>query len=115
VILSTGPIENNSVNGLRPTNEVIIVIVNNHALESSEVLIQGYVLNGTRNLYVNEFITVNPNQVITKNYTADFSSFEFLFTTGGAAEAQTEISFWGKDTAGQLVDVHHLVSEELLD
>ncbi|MBE0343801.1 YncE family protein, partial [Paenibacillus sp. 28ISP30-2] len=58
--------------------------------------------------------SVAPNQVVTKNYFANFDAFEFVFTTGGVALSQTEISVWGKNAAGQLVTAHRLVSSELL-
>jgi YVTN family beta-propeller protein len=47
-------------------------------------------------------------------YFANFDAFEFVFTTGGAAAGQTEISVWGKNAVGQLVTAHRLVSSELL-
>ena len=114
-ILSTGPIENRPVGGVRPTQQVTVKIDNNDSVNSSTVLIQGYSLNGTRSLYVLELFTVAPNQVVTKNYFVNFDSFEFVFTTSGTAAESTEISVWGKNSAGQLVAAHRLVSSELLN
>jgi hypothetical protein len=113
-ILSTGPIENNLVSGVRPTQRVTVRINNRDSANFSTLLIQGYYLNGTRTLYVLELISVNPNEVIAKDYYANFDAFEFVFTTGSAAEDETQISVWGKDSAGQLVTAHCLVSSELL-
>ncbi|ETT36252.1 hypothetical protein CXK86_13025 [Paenibacillus sp. BGI2013] len=115
MILSTGPIENNPVNSVRPTQQLTIKIDNRNLVDGSNILIQGYYLNGTRTLYVLELISINPNQVLTKNYYADFNSFEFVFTTSGLAEQQVQISVWGKDAAGQLVSAHRLVASEQLD
>lgn len=113
-ILSTGPIENRPVGGVRPTQQVTVKIINTDSANFSTVFIQGYHLNGTRTLYVSELFTVAPNQVITKNYFANFDAFEFVFTISGPAEESTEISVWGKSGSGQLVTAHRLVSDELL-
>ncbi|WP_180361743.1 MULTISPECIES: hypothetical protein [unclassified Paenibacillus] len=113
-ILSTGPIENNPVSGVRPTQQLTIKMDNRDLINSADVLIQGYYLDGARNLYVNELINVNPNEVITKNYDGNFNAFEFVFTTSGLAEDQTGISVWGKNVEGQLVIPHRIVSSELL-
>ena len=113
-ILATGPIENNPVSGIRPTQQVTIKIDNHDSINSSTVLIKGFVLNGTRTLYVSELFSVAPNQVITKNYFANLNAFEFVFITGDPAADQTEISVWGKGASGQLVAAHRLVSSERL-
>lgn len=113
-ILSTGPIENNEVSGVRPTVQVTVKIDNRDAVNQSAILIQGYNLTLTRTLYVSELITVSPDEVITRNYFANLDAYEFVFTTEGLAELQTETSVWGKNSAGQLVTAHRLVSAELL-
>ncbi|MDQ0656161.1 collagen-like protein [Paenibacillus sp. W2I17] len=113
-ILSTGPIENNPVSGVRPTQQLTIKMDNRDLINSADILIQGYYLDGARMLYVHELINVNPNEVITKNYDGDFNAFEFVFTTSGLAEDQTGISVWGKNVEGQLVIPHRIVSSELL-
>lgn len=114
-ILSTGPIENNPVGGVRPTQQVTIKIDNRNSANFSIVSIQGYALNGTRSLYVQELFSVAPNQVITKDYFANINGFEFIFTTEDIIENQTQISVWGKRSDGQLVTAHRLVSSELLE
>ena len=114
-IFSTGPIENNPVSGVRPTQQVTIKIDNKSSVDFSTVSIQGFALNGTRTLYVSELFSVAPNQVVTKNYFANLNAFEFVFVTGGDAEDDTDISVWGKNAAGQLVTAHRLVSSELLN
>lgn len=81
-ILSTGPIENNAVNGVRPTVQVTVKIDNRDAVNPSAILIQGYNLTLTRTLYVSELITVSPDEVITRNYFANLNAYEFVFTTG---------------------------------
>ncbi|OIJ18527.1 hypothetical protein BKP45_18965 [Anaerobacillus alkalidiazotrophicus] len=110
---SSGPIENNPVDGVRPTTQVTIKIVNNSSVNSSTVSIQGFALDGSRTLYVNELFGVAPNQVVTRTFFANVNAFEFVFTTDGAAEDQTEISMWGKNPSGQLVARHRIVSDEL--
>ncbi|KAF6616607.1 collagen-like protein, partial [Paenibacillus sp. EKM102P] len=113
-VLSTGPIANDPVLGVRPTQLVTVKIDNRDSVDSSIVLIEGFALNGSRTLYVQEQVIVGPNAVFTRNYFADLNAFEFVFTTSGAAENETQISVWGKDTFGQLVPAHRLVSDELL-
>ena len=110
---SSGPIENNPVSGIRPTQQVTVKIVNQDFANSSVVLIQGYVLNGSKSLYVKQLFSVGPNQTVTRTFTANFNAFAFEITTDGAAEYETLVSVWGKNAAGQLVTVHRLVSEEL--
>ncbi|MEK3878993.1 hypothetical protein [Paenibacillus sp. FSL M7-0420] len=116
--LSTGPIENNPVNGVRPTQQVTVKIDNRSVDSASSVSIQGYYLNaGTRVLYVSEVVQIATNQVITKNYYADFNGFEFIFVTPAYMTELSDfvqISVWGKSSTGQLVTAHRLVSEELL-
>lgn len=110
-ILSTGPIENNisGITGIRPTQFVTVKIDNRNATDVFTVLLLGYYLNGVRTLYVEEMLTVLPNQVITKDYAGNFDAFEC-----GLAANVTEISVWGKTSSGELVDAHRLVSPEQL-
>lgn len=116
--LSTGPIENNPVNGIRPTQQVTVKMDNRSAVSASSISIQGYYLNaGTRVLYVNEVLPIAVNQVITRNYYADFNGFEFTFVTSNSpadVNDPVQVSVWGKSSTGQLVTAHRLVSEELL-
>ncbi|WP_241156684.1 hypothetical protein [Bacillus sp. FJAT-42376] len=71
-------------------------------------------MDGTRTEYVTNLFSLGPNQVVTKTFFADVDGFEFVFTTSGLGEQQTEISVWGKNSAGELVTAHRLVSDELL-
>ncbi|MEK4107396.1 exosporium glycoprotein BclB-related protein [Paenibacillus sp. FSL R10-2791] len=111
--LSTGPIENNLVGGVRPTQVVTLKIVNQSDDTPSTVQVEGYYMNGTRTLYVSELVNVAPNQVITNDYYANFDSFEFLFTTPIMIDDPIQISVWGKSSTGQLVTAHRLVYSEL--
>ncbi|WP_340025451.1 hypothetical protein MHI24_09850 [Paenibacillus sp. FSL K6-1096] len=113
-ILSTGPIENNAVSGVRPTQTVTVKIAKRNTGGSTTVSIQGYVLNGTRTLYVSEVAEVAPNQVLSRDYYADLDGYEFVFTTGEADDQDIGISVWGKNAAGQLVNAHRVVSHENL-
>ncbi|WP_337034411.1 exosporium glycoprotein BclB-related protein [Paenibacillus illinoisensis] len=113
--LSTGPIENNAVNGVRPTQTVTIRIDNRSDVTASSVQIQGYYMNGgLRVLYVSESFDIAPNQVVTNNYFANFDAFEFTFTTTTTVNDPIQVSVWGKSSTGSLVTAHRLVSSELL-
>ncbi|OME03181.1 spore surface glycoprotein BclB [Paenibacillus odorifer] len=111
--LSTGPIENNLVGGVRPTQLVTLKIVNQSDDTPSTVQVEGYYMNGTRTLYVSEQVNLAPNQVVNRDYYANFDSFEFLFTTPITIDDPIQISVWGKSSTGQLVIAHRLVYSEL--
>ncbi|WP_339299814.1 hypothetical protein MKY92_06665 [Paenibacillus sp. FSL R5-0623] len=113
-VLSTGPIENNLSGGSRPTQQVTILIVNTDSVNSSNVLIEGYFLNGTRTLYVLQSVNLTPGQVFSQTYYANLDGYEYVFTTSGNAASLTEISAWGKNNTGQLETAHRLVLNELL-
>lgn len=110
-ILSTGPIENNPVSGVRPTQQVTIRLVS-RAADSLTVSVQGYVLSTTRTLYVSEVISIAPNEAVTRNYFADLDAYEFVFETSTESAEQVGISVWGKQASGQLVDAHRVVDHE---
>ncbi|WP_336781236.1 hypothetical protein [Paenibacillus illinoisensis] len=110
-ILSTGPIENNPVSGVRPTQQVTIRLVS-RAADSLTVSVQGYVLSTTRTLYVSEVISIAPNEALTRNYFADLDAYEFVFETSMEGAEQVGISVWGKQASGQLVDAHRVVDHE---
>ncbi|MFD2700475.1 hypothetical protein ACFSVM_08325, partial [Paenibacillus shunpengii] len=111
---STGPIENNAVNGVRLTQQVTISIENRDTINSGTVTVQGYVLDGARTLYVLDSLSIGPNGVINRTYFANLDGFEFEFLTSGLAEDLIELSVWGKDAAGNLAAAHRIVSSELL-
>ncbi|MFK0522667.1 exosporium glycoprotein BclB-related protein [Paenibacillus illinoisensis] len=113
--LSTGPIENNAVNGVRPTQTVTVRIDNRSDVTASSVQVQGNYMNGgLRVLYVSESFDIAPNQVVTNNYFANFDAFEFTFTTTATVNDPIQVSVWGKSSTGSLVTAHRLVSSELL-
>ncbi|MBP3962993.1 hypothetical protein [Paenibacillus lignilyticus] len=112
-LLSTGPLTNEPVDGMRPTQQVTIKLDNRDPVNYSVVLLEGYVLNGTRSLYVQELFSIQPDAVVTKKYPANYDAFQFVFTTSGPAAGSTEISFWGKGLSGQLLAAYRLVSNEL--
>lgn len=113
-VYATGPIENNLSGGSRPTQQATIQMVNSDSVNTSNVLIEGYVLNGTRTLYVLQSVDLNPGQVFSQTYYANLDGYEYVFTTSGDAAALTEISVWGKNSAGQIVTAHRMVSNEIL-
>lgn len=45
-LLSTGPLENNAVGGVRPTTQVTVRIDNRSSISAYTVLIQGYYMQG---------------------------------------------------------------------
>nr|WP_307543028.1 exosporium glycoprotein BclB-related protein [Paenibacillus sp. W4I10] len=113
--LSTGPIENNAVSGVRPTQTVTVRIDNRSNVTASTVQIQGYYMSGgMRVLYVSESFDIAPNQVVTNNYFANLDAFEFTFTTTATVNDPVQVSVWGKSSTGALVTAHRLVSSELL-
>ncbi|MRX74256.1 hypothetical protein GJU40_19225 [Bacillus lacus] len=112
---TTGPIFNPAVAGVRNTQTLTVLIDNQNASQSSSVLIEGYFLNGTRTLYVQELVQLAPNQVVRRNYFAAFEGYEFVFNTSGPAADNIEISAWGKNAAGELVTAHRVVAEELVE
>ncbi|WP_193748439.1 hypothetical protein [Paenibacillus sp. PAMC 26794] len=102
--LSTGPIENNAVSGVRPTQTVTVKIDNRSDVTTSTIQIQGYYMSGgMRVLYVSEFFDVAPNQVVTNNYYANLDAFEFTFTTTATVNDPVQVSVWGKSSTGALV------------
>lgn len=112
VILSTGPINNFPVNGIRPTQRVTVKISNQSSTAFSDILLRGQNLtSSTQSPYVLELFKIDPNQVITKNFYANLDSFEFIFTVFGSA-AQIGITVWGKSD-DQLVPAHRFVLTEL--
>lgn len=112
-VLSTGPIENLSLNGVRPIQQVTIKMLNRDSDDSATVVIQGYHLNGSRTLYVLEAVSLMPNEVETRNYFANIDSFEFVFTISGPEEGNTSVSVWGKNGIGEISQ--RLLSDEHLD
>jgi hypothetical protein len=114
-ILSTGPIDNNPVSGVRSTQLVTVRIVNRSSVAAAGVVIEGYYLTTIRNLYVSEFLSLAPNESLSRDYFADLDAFEFVFITNEIVETEVGISVWGKQTGGQLVDAHRVVTYEKLD
>lgn len=112
-ILSTGPIDNPLVLGVRQTQFVTVRIVNSTA-SVLNVLIEGYVLSTVATLYVSEVIILAPGGVATRNYFADLDAFEYRVTSPVIGVAGAEASVWGKGADGQPEAVHRLVLQELI-
>ncbi|MDR3601905.1 MAG: hypothetical protein P4L49_15695 [Desulfosporosinus sp.] len=110
IYFSTGLMENTPVDGVRPTASTAVLIVNADIVRVT-VQISGYYLSGTTNvMYVLELYSLNPGEVVTRNYYAQFNAFRFQFETSSQT---VEISFWGKDSAGNLVAAHHILPSKL--
>lgn len=107
---TTGLFENTPVMGVRPTASVAILI-DNSDIANVTVQIKGYYLNDTTNvMYVSELYNLNPGEVVTRNYYAQFNAFKFQFETSSQA---VEITVWGIDLAGNLVAAHRVLPSEL--
>jgi hypothetical protein len=113
-VISTGPIANPAIGGIRQVSQITVIADNRSSVSASSVLIQGYILNGTRTLYVEELVYLGPDQVETRNYFGNVDAFEYVFTTSEPAEASTQISLWGKSAAGAITFTERLVSDEML-
>lgn len=110
VNFTTGLLKNPLVEGVRSTVTVAVLIDNGTMLEVT-VQILGYYLSGTTKvLYVLELFDLNPGQVATRNYYAQFDAFKFQFKTSSPG---VEISLWGEDPAGNLVAAHRVLPAEL--
>jgi len=108
--LTTGLIENTPVAGARPTSTFTLRITNDDTVAAT-IEIMGFHLNGiTKTLYVLEPFILDPGEVATRNYFAEFEAFEFQFITSSDA---VEISAWGKGAAGNLTAAHRLAPAEL--
>ena len=108
--LTTGLIDNTPVAGVRPTASLAVRITNDDTV-SSTLFIEGFYVTGTsKNLYVQELITIPAGNVVTRNYYAQLDAMEFQFTASSSA---VQTSVWGKDTAGNLNAIHCLRSGEL--
>ncbi len=108
--LTTGIIENTAVSGVRPSTNLVVRISNDDTVTIT-VLIKGFFVSGTtKTEYVEEFITISPGNIVTRNNYAQFDAFEFQFATSSDA---VEISAWGKDASGNLTAAHRAVPAEL--
>lgn len=113
-ILSSGPIENNPVGGIRPTQQVTLKITNRAPADTGMVLIQGFYLDTMRNPYVLEEAELLPGQVVTRILYANFDAYEFVFTTSGPAEMTVDVSLWGMDSDGTIVNAQRIVADDQL-
>lgn len=109
---STGPVDNQSEAEGRLAQLLTLKAVNRDSVNAGTVLIEGFIISGSRTLYVQELVSLSPNQVLSRNYFCNVDTYEFLLTTGDAAESAIEVSLWGKDSAGNIVAAQRLVFEE---
>lgn len=111
MVVTTGPILNSAVNGLRPVQMVTVKMMNKSLTQDASILIQGYVLDQVRAIYVEEFFNLAPNGVFTNDYLANVEGYEFVVSIDD--NDAIEVSVWGKDGSGHIVSAHRLVSSEL--
>ena len=97
--LTTGLLDNPSVEGFMPSLTLSVNISNN---DNSPVVIQveGFFQNGTTKVkYIEEFFTLTAGTVALKNYLVPFKTFEFIFFVSSQA---VELYVWSKDVTGNL-------------
>lgn len=109
-VLTTGLIENPPVSGIRATTLLTVRVVNNDTSPASIEISGSYVSGTTTILYALELFILDPGEVATRNYSANFNAFQFLFTT---SSPDVEISAWGKDSQGNLIAAHRVLPAEL--
>ena len=107
---TTGIIENTPVAGVRPTSTFTVKITNDNTTAATIEILGFFVTETTKTMYVQQVFALAAGDVATRNYFAQFDAFEFQFITSSDA---LEISAWGKDTAGNLVAAHRVLSAEL--
>lgn len=110
VNFTTGLLENPLVEGVRPTARVVVLIDNGTMLEVTVQILGCYLSGTTKVPYVVELFNLNPGEVATRNYYAEFNAFKFQFKSSLQG---VEISLWGEDSAGNLVAAHRVLPSEL--
>ncbi|SHJ21451.1 hypothetical protein SAMN02746098_05351, partial [Desulfosporosinus lacus DSM 15449] len=108
--LTTGLIENAPVTGVRPTS-MFTVKITNDATTTANIDILGFFVTGTiKTMYVSEAFVLAEGEVATRDYYAQLNAFEFQFIV---STDDVKVSAWGKDSAGNLVAAHRVLSAEL--
>lgn len=109
-LLTTGLIENPSVSGIRATTVLTVRVVNDDSASASVQISGSYVSGTATTAYVLELFILEPGEVATRSYSANFDAFQFQFTT---SLENVEISAWGKDNEGNLIAAHRVLPAEL--
>ena len=109
-LLTTGLIENSPVSGIRATTVLSVRVVNDDSASASVQISGSYVSGTTTIAYVLEVFILEPGEVATRSYSANFDAFQFQFTT---SLENVEISAWGKDNEGNLIAAHRVLPAEL--
>ncbi|CDX00618.1 Collagen triple helix repeat-containing protein [Desulfitobacterium hafniense] len=109
-LLTTGLIENSPVSGIRATTVLSVRVVNDDSASASVQISGSYVSGTTTTAYVLEVFILEPGEVATRSYSANFDAFQFQFTT---SLENVEISAWGKDNEGNLIAAHRVLPAEL--
>lgn len=108
--LTTGLIKNLQIAGVRPSSTFSLKMINTDSFNST-VQIRGLYVEGTvKKDYVLDSQTLPPAGVLSKDYYAQFDSFEFRFVTSSDA---VKISAGGKDGAGNLNVQYNIMPVEL--
>jgi len=106
--LTTGLLDNTSVEGVRQIS-TLSVNISNDDTSTVAIQVEGFFQSGTTKVkYVEEFFTLTAGTVALKNYFVPFNAFEFVFFVSSQA---VEVSVWSKDATGNLTSAHLVVAE----
>ncbi|HBV88695.1 MAG TPA: exosporium protein, partial [Desulfosporosinus sp.] len=108
--LTTGLIENNLVDGIRPTSTFTVKVTNDGTTVADIEILGFFVSGGIKTHYAQELISLAAGSVTTRDYYAAFNAFEFKFITSSNA---VKVSAWGKNAEGNLVAAHRVLPAEL--
>lgn len=106
--LTTGLLDNASVEGVRQIS-TLSVSISNDDTSTVAIQIEGFFLRGTTKVkYVEEFFTLAAGTVALKNYIVLFDTFEFLFFVSSQA---VDVSVRNKDSTGNFNTAHLSLAE----
>ena len=106
--LTTGLLDNVSIEGVRQSS-TLTVNISNDDTSTVAIQIEGFFQSGTIKVkYVEEFFTLTAGTVALKNYFVPFNAFEFVFFVSSQA---VEVSVWSKDATGNLTKAHMVVDK----
>lgn len=106
--LTTGLLDNASVEGVRQSS-MFLINISNEDTSTVAIQIEGFFQSGTTKVkYVEEFFTLTAGTLVLKNYIVPFNAFEFVFFISSQT---VKISVWSKDATGNLTSAQLVVAE----
>ena len=106
--LTTGLLDNTSVEGVRQSS-TLSVNISNDDTSTVAIQIEGFFQSGTTKVkYVEEFFTLAAGTVAQRNYYTPFDAVEFQFFVSSQA---VNVFVWGKDEAGKLTSAYRVVAQ----